>query len=415
MGVVSPNGIGLDSFEHAIRDGKTGIRRIPALEDLGFRCTIGGIPPLSDHTTGQYLTPLEIKRIPADGIRYGIVSAIMAWQDAGFEIPGHSTSDPDWDSGTIFGAGMPGADVVAQAVRYVDQLRVKKLGSMTVPNTMSSGISAHIGGKLGLGNQVTTNSSACSSGTESLLMGFNHIKAGRAKRMLCGACDSAGTMVRAGFDAMRVLNQWQNHEPHRASRPMSASAKGFVPSGGAGALLLEDYESAIARNARIYAEILGGYINSGGQRRGGTMTAPSHLAVQRCIEGAIYHSNLETNQIDVISGHLTATAFDPMEVNIWVKSMGLSKTKFPKINSLKSMTGHCLSAAGAIEAIAAVLQVNKGFVHPSVNCEDLHPDISKSIASRCIPNTVQNMPIQHIISSSFGFGDVNSCVVFKKY
>ena len=195
---------------------------------------------------------------------------------------------------------------------------------------------------------------------------------------------------------------------------MSASANGFVPGSGAGALILESYESAIERGASIYGEILGGFVNSGGQRNGGTMTAPNTRGIVHCIKGALREAAIKATDIDAISGHLTSTMFDPIEVAHWCKALNRWGTDFPYIYSLKSMIGHCLSGAGAIESVAVLLQLKHQFLHPSLNCEDLHPEIEKIISPDCIPTQTKPAMLNVIAKSSFGFGDVNSCIIFKK-
>ena len=143
------------------------------------------------------------------------------------------------------------------------------------------------------------------------------------------------------------------------------------------------------------------------------MTAPNIDGIERCIEGALLDAGIQAAQIDAISGHLTATMGDPGEVAAWVRALGRAKTDFPFIKSLKSMIGHCLSAAGAIESVATVLQLQKGFLHPSLNCEDLHPEIAELIDPSCIPNSIlENKDLKIMAKASFGFGDVNSVVVF---
>ncbi len=413
MGVVAPNAIGLKEFKQALENGTSGIRFMPELADLNFGCQVAGQPSLSEALLDQYFSPLERKTIQASGVLYGIIAGIQAWEDAGLSIPSKE-EDPDWDSACIFGAGLAGAKVMRDSAYLIDEGKTKRLGSSSVQQVMSSGVSAHLGGRLGLGNQVTTNASACSTGTESILLAVDRIRMGRAKRVLCGACDSSGPYVWAGFDAMRVTNRRFNDQPEKASRPMSASARGFVPGAGAGAIVLETYESAQARGAKIYAEILGGYVNSGGQRTGGTMTAPNTQGILHCIQGALAETSIEGKDIDAISGHLTSTMFDPIEVEYWCKALERWGNDFPYIYSLKSMIGHCLSAAGAIESVAVILQLYHQFLHPSLNCEDLHPDIEKMINSTRIPRQTSPAKLNIIAKSSFGFGDVNSCVIFKK-
>ena len=196
---------------------------------------------------------------------------------------------------------------------------------------------------------------------------------------------------------------------------MSASASGFVPGSGAGAMVLESLESALERGATIYAEVLGGEINSGGQRNGGTLTAPNPEAVQRCITKALEHAKVLPSEVDVINGHLTATTKDALEIENWTKALLRSGSKFPYINSTKSLVGHCLAAAGAIECVASILQLKNQFVAPNLNIEDLHPDIEKLISSDRIPNEMMTIEINTIAKASFGFGDVNACVLFKRF
>jgi 3-oxoacyl-(acyl-carrier-protein) synthase len=280
---------------------------------------------------------------------------------------------------------------------------------------MASGISAYLGGILGCGNQVSTNSSACATGTEAILMGVERIQSGKAKRMLVGSCSDHGTYIWGGFDAMRVMTYKHNDCPEKGSRPMSASASGFVPGSGAGAMILEELDSALERGAPIHCEILGGHVNSGGQRNGGTMTASNDLAVRRCINMAIEDAGIRASDIDTINGHLTATIKDPAEIKNWRMALGLGKGNFPVINSLKGMTGHCLAAAGSIECVASVLQLSHDFVFPNVNCDDLHPDIEEQIGQQAVPHTARMQKVNTVIKASFGFGDVNACVVFRKY
>lgn len=412
--MVAPNGVGIKTFEQAIKAGKSGVRHFPELEELNFRCTVGGAPVISERLLAQHFTQLELKRLSAKGVIYGILAGLEAWADAG--LP-HAEADaePHWDYGTIFGSGISGINTLRDAIYKTDDFKVRKLGTTMVEQTMPSAISAFLGGKLGLGNQVTTNASACSTGTESILMAYERIKDGKATVMLAGSCDADSAHVWGGFDAMRVLNYKSNDFPEKASRPMAADAAGFVPGSGGGALVLESLQSAKARGAKIFGEVAGGFINSGGQRGGGTMTAPNSTGIQRCIEGALKDAEVHPNEIDVISGHLTATMGDSPEIINWSQALTRSGKDFPMVNSLKSMMGHCLSAAGSIESVACVLQLSGNFVHPSINCEEIHPGILEVIDESRIPRQLVQQENTIIAKSSFGFGDVNSCIIFKKY
>lgn len=413
LGIVAPNGIGLDAFTHSIKNGISGIKHDAELERLQFSCQISGKPEISTELSLNYLSELELRNFNSTGILYGVIAGMDAWKDAG--LPIENNEEPDWDSGTIFGTGTSGIEKFRESIYKIDDFQTRRLGSTAVAQTMNSGVSAYLGGKLGLGNQVTTNSSACTTGTESILMAYERIKSGQAKRVLAGSTSDSGPYIWGGFDAMRVCTFKHNDSPEQGSRPMSASASGFVPGSGAGAMLIEDLDTALARGARIYAEILGGNINSGGQRGLGTMTAPNPIAVQKCIKDAVANAGIHANEIDSINGHLTATAKDSLEVQNWREALGRNGTDFPYINSLKSMVGHCLSGAGSIESVASVLQLHHGFIFPNSNCNDLHPEITAAIAEAKIPRKIIEKDIKIVAKASFGFGDVNGCLIFKKF
>ena len=413
LGVVAPNGVGLDAFTHAIKNGISGIRKDPDLERLQFSCQISGKPEISEELSLNYFTELELRNFNSTGILYGVIAGMDAWKDA--DLPILNSEEPDWDSGTIFGTGTSGIDKFRESIYKIDELQTRRLGSTAVAQTMNSGVSAYLGGKLGLGNQVSTNSSACTTGAESILMAYERIKSGQANRMLAGSTSDSGPYIWGGFDALRVCTFKHNESPEQGSRPMSSSASGFVPGSGAGAFVLEDLETALSRGVRIYAEVLGGNVNSGGQRGLGTMTAPNPIAVQKCIKDAIAHAGIHANDIDTINGHLTATTKDSLEIENWSEALGRSGIDFPYINSLKSMVGHCLSAAGSVESVAAVLQLHQGFIFPNINCEDLNPEIESIIDVSRIPQKLIEKELNIIAKASFGFGDVNGCLILKKY
>lgn len=414
MGVAAPNAHGLENFEQALRGGVSGIRFIPELQELNFGCQIAGVPENFDGIRNSYFDHEKLLSIN-DNIGYASVAAVDAWSDAGFNLKSDDDDAVDWDTGVIAGSGIGGMDTIATAlVPAIKEGRVRRLGSRVVEQVMSSGTSARISGLLGVGNQVTSNSSACSTGNEAIIDALWRIRTGLAKRMIAGGSEGATPYIWGGFDAMRVLCRKYNENPAAGSRPLSATAGGFVPGSGGAMLVLEDIETALNRGARIYAEILGGHVNCGGQRMGGSMTAPNPEGVKRCIRGAVEDAGVAPGQIDAINGHLTATYADPHEVKNWAEALERTPKDFPYIQATKSLIGHCLGAAGAIECAAVVLQLYRGFLHPSINSEDVHPDIEK-YASK-IPQKCMEFPQLKIIAKAgFGFGDVNSCIIFKKW
>lgn len=413
MGVVSPIGHGLQEFKDSLFAGRSGIRYIERLKELNFACQVGGIPQGIMEKVDQYLSPDELLAMNESMI-YAAIAAIDAFRDAGLKIPARDEDYVYEDTGTILGTGIGGLDTFAKLVYpAVAEGKVKRLGSTIVERIMASAVSAKVGGLLALGNQVTSNSAACSTGTEAVIMGTQRIQMGLAERMVVGGAEGSDPHIWAGFDAMKVLCRKFNETPEQASRPMSASSGGFIPGSGCGILVIESLESAQARGARIYAEILGTGLNSGGMRFGGSMTAPSPRGVQRCIRHALTEADISPRDIDYVNGHLTATMADPKEVGNWAAALEAKPEDFPYINSTKSMIGHALGASGSLECVATVLQMHHGFVHGSLNCEDLHPEIEaygESVVHKSAP-----VEINVAAKASFGFGDVNSCIIFKKW
>ncbi|MEH6762997.1 MAG: beta-ketoacyl-[acyl-carrier-protein] synthase family protein [Aequorivita antarctica] len=413
LGVVSPNGVGLLKFSDSIKKGVSGIRFFPELRDLKFSCQLGAMPTISEEKKREYLSELQLRNFNSSGILYGVIAGMDALKNAKLE-PAKNDEEPLWDLGIIFGSGTSGVEKFREAIYKIDDKNVRRLGSNSVVQTMTSGVSAYLGGLIGAGNMVTANSSACATGTEALLMGYDHIANGRATYMLCGSTSDSGPYIWGGFDAMKVTTYKYNDSPENVAGPMSVDASGFVPGSGAGAYILESLENAQKRGATIYAEVLGGAINNGGQRGGGSMTAPNSLAIQKCIKDALKNSNISASEIDYINGHLTATIKDPDEIENWSIALNRKGEEFPYINSLKGMVGHCLAASGSIEIVSAILQLHEGFVFPNVNCEKLHPKIATMISSEKISMKLLKTSLQTIAKASFGFGDVNACVIFKK-
>ncbi len=414
LGVISPNANGVPEFELALRKGRSGLRVNEQMIEHGFRCRVAGVPQGVD-ALAESTFDEELLLAMNQSHRYASLAAVEAWQDAGLARPAAGDDAVDWHTGAVLGTGIGGMDTIAsRVIPLVDARKVRRLGSTSVEQVMASGISARIAGILALGNRVTTNSSACSTGTEAVIEGFERVRLGRARRMLCGGAEAASHHIWAGFDAMRVLCRRFNDEPEKASRPMSASAGGFVPGAGAAVLVLESLVSARERGARIYAEVAGESLNCGGQRGGGSMTAPNPEGVQRCMRGALADARLPASDVDVINGHLTATGADPREVGAWAAALEREPGTLPPITSTKSMIGHALGAAGAIECVASVLMLHRGFVHPSINCEDVHPEIESHADS--IPHVAREAPdLRILMKAGFGFGDVNACVVFRKW
>jgi 3-oxoacyl-(acyl-carrier-protein) synthase len=412
LGVVSPNGVGIPAFLNAIQNGVSGLKFIPLFKELHFNCQVCGVPDFKFDDLKNYLSEVAFYGLKGSTIGYAIKAAADAWIDAGNKI---NNDKVHWETGCVFGNSIADTEAMKRVISLVDAKHSRKLGSRMIEQLMNSGSTAYITGLLGLGNRIVTNSSACATGSQAILMGYEYIKYGAAKRMLVGSNEYIDNYMFGAFDAMRILARKFNDTPEKASRPMSATANGFVPGSGAGALVLEELEFALARNATIYAEVLGGATNSGGQKGHGSMTSPNGEGVVHCIKEALNIAAVDPKDIDLISGHLTATIADKTEIENWSTALNRKGEDFPLTNSLKSMIGHCLSAAGSIEVVSVILQLMHQFVHPNINLEDPSPGITDIVSVNALPTKTINKEINIAAKANFGFGDVNACLVFSKF
>lgn len=412
MGVVSPIGSTLNSFQNNLIEGNSGINYCKDLESINCACHYAGIPLYDGHNDkiiNKYYTPSVDQ-----AIRFALSAGIDAWLDAKFEIPDLNSNYINEDKGIIVGSCVSGYEYFGRVKNIIDKGDCKKMGSWAVVNTMQSGPATFLTNLFAISGYVETISSACATGCDALIRAYKKIKNGDLPVILAGGCDPMSIYIWSGFDAMRLLSRKHDGKTI-ASRPMSIDTTGFVPGAGAGMLVLESLDNAIKRKAKIYAEIIGGSVNYGGQRFGGSMTLPNSDKVIECISNAVKEAQIMTTDIDYINGHLTGTMADSIEISNWCKALNI-KEKYPYINSTKSLIGHTLGAAGALEAIATILQMNGRFVHASLNSRPLHPEIEKIYDEKKIPIRMEeNVDINYAISANFGFGDVNACIVLKKY
>ncbi len=414
MGVVAPNALGVDAFAEALFEGKSGITFQEESKKLNFRCQIGGSPKITSEYLEKYLPKIHREVLKNNGIIYGCLAGLEAFKMSGV-IHGVERNSR---MGMVFGSGATGMDAFSESTFHtINAGKNRLLGTTIIPQSMNSGAAAYLNQILGLGGPVISNSSACTTGTESILMGYEQIQLGKAEMMLCGSSEGIGRYIWGAFDSMRILCSNTNEQPEYGSRPMSSSSSGFVPAGGAGAVVLETLESAQLRGANIYAELLSGFQNCGGMRDGGSMTAPNPTAASECIRGAIKMANIESREIDLISGHLTSTKADPLEIKIWSEGLEQFGEDFPFINTTKSMIGHCIAGAGSIESVASIIQMNSSFIHKNINLTEasIHPEILKLIPADKIPLNSISAEINTVIKSNFGFGDVNCCLIFRKF
>lgn len=414
LGLVSPIGIELEDFVSNLKQGKSGVRFFEKDSkydfNLNYSCLV--------ENTSTYDNVFEKYKLYniTDAVKFAILASYKALENSKLLDQYEKLQNADYDTGVILGT-LAGQKDLTLSTNYVLQNRgCRYLRSNIAEQAMYSGASSLISGIWALANYNSTSSMACASSTDAIVQSYYRIKFGLAKRMLAGGYDSVSDYLIGIFKSLGIIVTNNYEKPEYASCPLSVNASGFVPGEGAGVLVLEDLETAIKRGATIYGEIIGASSNAGGQRNGGTMSAPSNEGVQKCMKDCMINANINSSEIDYVSGHLTSTMADVLEVNNISKVLEREARDFPYISSLKSMIGHTLGAAGAIETIAALMQMKESFLHPSLNCTPLHPEIEKIVDNSKIPQTTMNdIDINTIMKLSFGFGDVNSCLIIKKY
>lgn len=425
LGVVSPIGVGIQAFTNALFTGKNGLLPHPVFGEWNLGCQLGGIPPVTVEEEAVFTKKYNIVKLRSPGILYGCMAAVEAWQDAGLEISNRRDKNADWGTGCIFGTSCAGVDAFAYNVKLTKAGDIKKVGGRIAQQAMNSGVSAYIGGILGLGNQVTTNSSEGNTGTESIWESYFRIKNGKAQRMIAGSTESSSPYIFQAYDSVDrseeidfVTFQEKGSyaaKPDQAYTPLSMRHEGFVVGAGSGALVLESLRSAKRRGARIYGEILGGAIASGGLRMDGDVKKTNTLAFQNCIKDAIKDAAVPASKIAYVNGNFQ-NFDDDIEIEQIALALGKEGKDFPYINSTKSMIGHCLSGSGSLESIATIVQMNHGFLHPSLNATPLDKNIAKLVnLDRVSAKTIDNIEIPYALKISIGLGDVYSCLIFKKW
>ena len=412
MGVVSPNGTGINNFLDSLFKSVSGIKRIDELTQAGFRCQIGGICNLDEESLKNKFPSLDIPIISRSTLLLA-QAANEAIENAALKIGSDLFSEINPD--IIIGSTIGPADLWGEKIiPFTDKSRHLRLGSYAFEQIINSSPTAMLAGILGTTNRVISNSLACASSTEAIAEALNRIRAGDKKMIIAGGVEPYSKYYWATMDAMKIINPYHNDFPEKGSRPMSESARGFVPAEASGVLIIEEYEHAVKRKAPILVEIIGAHVNCGGQKNGGSMTAANYQELKNCLSAAIYDAGIFPNEINYISGHLTGTKADPTEIKAWKEVLDCSEENFPYINSTKSLIGHSIGACGVVETIAIVLQMKNNFIHASENCEDLHPEIENKISKNKIAfKRIDNYKINYSAKANLGFGDVNSCIILK--
>jgi 3-oxoacyl-[acyl-carrier-protein] synthase-1 len=395
MGIVSSIGNNTQEVNASLYEARSGIVHAPRYAELGFRSQVHGAPTLrpEEHVDRRAM------RFHADGTGWNHVAMDQAIRDAGLEA--NEISDPR--TGIIMGSGGPSTRVIVEAADIARTKGPKRIGPFAVPKAMSSTASATLATWFKILGVNYSIASACATSNHCIGNAYELIKWGRQDRIFAGGCEELDWSLSVLFDAMGAMSSKYNETPARASRAYDANRDGFVIAGGAGVLVLEEYEIAKARGARIYGEIVG----YGATSDGHDMVAPSGEGAIRCMRQALEDVKVK---VDYINPHATSTPVgDQKEIEALREVFGTGD-KCPPISATKSLTGHSLGATGVQEAIYSLLMMNNGFICESAHIDEIDPDFADMPIVR---KRVDNAKIGCVLSNSFGFGGTNATIVMK--
>ena len=406
MGIVSCFGTDVESFYEQLLAGKSGIVPIEEFPCADYPTRFAGA--VRGFEPGEYIDKKQARRVDPF-IRYIMVAGKKALEHGGLKLDALDSLDKT-RCGIIVGSGMGGMTIFYDGVETLLQKSFKRLTPFFVPYIIPNMGSALLAIDLGFMGPNYSISTACATSNYCIQAAAEQIQQGNADLMLCGGAEAPINPIGlAGFVACRALST-NNEDPTKASRPWDSGRDGFVMGEGAGVLLLESLEHALARGAPIYAEYLGGSVNCDAHH----MTDPRSdgAGVARCMEQALANAGVSKDQINYINAHATSTSVGDMcEINA-IRSVFGDHANRIKLNATKSMIGHCLGAAGGLEAVATIMAMKTGMLHPTINHE--HPDPLLGEFD-VVPNVAKAHKIEVALSNSFGFGGHNSTLVFAPY
>jgi 3-oxoacyl-[acyl-carrier-protein] synthase II len=401
MGIVSPVGNTLATAWDSVINGRSGVGPITHFDASAYNSRIAA--EVRDFDAKAWMPPKDVKKMETF-IHYGIAASLMAMEDAGLEI----TEANAERAGVLVGSGIGGIRGIEETSVDLHKGGPRKVSPFYVPSTIINMISGQLCIMKGFKGPNFSAVSACATSNHSVGMAMRMIQYGDADIMVAGGAEHGCTPSSvAGFCAMKALST-RNDEPTRASRPWDKDRDGFVLGDGAGILVLEEYESAKARGARIYCELVGFGASSDAYH----MTAPSENGEgpARCMAMALRDAGLNPDQVDYLNAHGTSTPLgDLAETQAMKRALGDHAYK-TMVSSTKSMTGHLLGAAGGVEAIFSILAIHNGIVPPTINLENP----SEGCDLDYVPNTARQAKVEVAMSNGFGFGGTNGTLVFRR-
>lgn len=403
MGIVSAFGNDVDAYYDQLLAGKSAVKLITRFPTDEFTTKFAG--EISDFDPGEYIDKKRARRLDPF-ISYALVAGKKALEHAGVDASMLELFDKE-RCGVIVGSGMGGMSVFVENVQTLLEKGPKRVSPFLIPHIITNMAGGMLAMDLGFMGPNYSISTACATSNHTIIAAAEHIQRGETDLMLAGGSEAAVIPLGlAGFCACRALSQ-RNDEPTRASRPFDKGRDGFVMGEGAGVLVLESYEHAKKRGATIYAEYLGGASSCDAYHM--TDPHPEGKGVSLCIRNALKNAQIAPEKIDYINAHATSTpAGDLAEVNA-VKQV-IPHPEKVTMNATKSMIGHCLGAASAVEAIATVQAIHRSLIHPTINLENPEEGLAFHI-----PTKAYEKKVEVAISNSFGFGGHNATIVLGKF
>ncbi len=402
LGVLSPVGIGKEEYWKALLQGRSGIGPVTRFDPSLFDSKIAG--EIKDFAPEQFLDRKEIRRMDRF-TQFGVAAAKLAVGDAALEIEKENLED----IGVVIGSGIGGIETLCDQHSVLLTKGPNRISPLFIPMIISNMAAGQISISLGPKGPNITVVTACASGTNAIGEAYVMLRRGAAKVILAGGAEAPIVPVAmAGFCSMKAMST-NNDEPQRASRPFDRNRDGFVISEGAGVVVLETLGHASARGARIYGEVAGYGCTADGYHI--TAPEPEGAEAARAIRIALEDAGISPDQVDYINAHGTSTGLnDKIETMAIKKVLGDHAYRTP-VSSIKSMIGHSLGAAGALEAIACALSVSTDWVPPTINYEQPDPECDLDY----VPNQARQCPVRVAVSNSFGFGGHNGVLVIKKF
>jgi 3-oxoacyl-[acyl-carrier-protein] synthase II len=401
IGVVSPLGTGTDKNWSALVNGQSGIGLITRFDASDCPVKIAG--EVRDFDTDLYVDKKEAKKMDLF-IHYAMAAADMALADSGFQI----TEENAEMVGVVVGSGMGGLPAIERYHGAFVEGGYRKIGPFFVPMSIINLAPGQISIKHGAKGPNLSPVSACATGTHSIGDAYRMIQRGDADMVIAGGCESTVChMGVGGFAVMKALSE-RNDEPQAASRPFEKNRDGFVLAEGAGIVILEEYENAKKRGARIYGEVAGYGLT--GDAHHLTAPSPGGEGAARCMKMALRTAGVNAEAVDYVNAHGTSTPFNDLYETLAIKSVFGEHARNLMVSSTKSMTGHMLGAAGGVEAIYCLLSMQNRVVPPTINYQEPDPECDLDY----VPNQARQADVKIAISNSFGFGGTNATLLFRK-